>query len=220
MRRRTLWWTWWPSVHLHCEPQNHELKSHYREWGRDRDAGHLFAWTKLCGLLAGYICGRVDRICDIDPSTEVLLFYSWLFLAASHGLWHCYLCWHRISYATPQWERPYGVWIQIQGGTLLPWSVEWGQSPNATISSFDAWVLVLLFTTLGAMIFTTLNIFWLLRVRQTGETSPEVFVTKVQVLPAVTTQQVVSHSNQPTNEPSFWSLSMNQAVGYVKWFPH
>ena len=68
MRRRTLWWTWWPSVHLHCEPQNHELKSHYREWGRDRDAGHLFAWTKLCGLLAGYICGRVDRICDIDPS--------------------------------------------------------------------------------------------------------------------------------------------------------
>ena len=126
MRRRTLWWTRWPSVHLHCEPQNHELKSHYREWGRDRDAGHLFAWT-FCGLLAGYICGRVDRSSDIDPSTEVLLLYSWLLLAASHGLWHCYLCWHRISCAASQWERLHGVWIQILGGNLLPWSMEWGQ---------------------------------------------------------------------------------------------
>ena len=106
------------------------------------------------------------------------------------------------GYMQYEYKSSVGISCHGQWNEVNVIHLKWLEGANATMSSFDAWVLVLLFTTLGAMIFTTLNIFWLLRVRQRGETSPEVFVTKVQVLPAVTTQQVVSHSNQ-TNEPSF-----------------
>ena len=109
------------------------------------------------------------------------------------------------GYMEYEYKSSVGISCHGQWNEVNVIHLKWLEAANAAISSFDAWVLVLLFTTLGAMIFTTLNIFWLLRVRQKrGETSPEVFVTKVKVLPAVTTQ--VAHSNQ-TNEPSFWSYS-------------
>lgn len=143
MRKWTLWWTQFPSVHVHCGPQKDgpEARIHYAEWVRDRDAGHLFAGT-FYGLLAhsiSYNGGRVDRFCDTGPSTEDLPFYSSFLVAAYHTLWRFDLGWHRISYRASQWERlprvlPRLPRVWTPCDTWLPWSNEFCQCDTFAVA--------------------------------------------------------------------------------------
>ena len=108
-------------------------------------------------------------------------------------------------------------------GTIHPFvkviHLQWIDGPDAAMASFDNWLTVLVWTTLGSMICTMLYICWLLIVRKKWmglsleERSSKCWICfpcgcpckrrRVNEAPEVEESEQVEPSNQPSNEPSY-----------------
>ena len=93
--------------------------------------------------------------------------------------------------------------------------LQWLEGADA-MSSFDAWIMVLIFSTLGAMIFPAVNIWWLCKVRGRREgTSRKVVHVEPSAKPRrletlgtfeVKDECLTNQTNEP-KEPSFFPYS-------------